>query len=404
MDQIQSLISWIKNIGTENLMDIIIALIVIMGFNLFSSLLAFIVIKLFSFKEKDGKKLRKKPIFGTLKRAFSLLGVFIGLNMLNLPKSIMQELNQILKIFAIILMGNGVASIFTPGSRMFKNLLKAIKLNLDKATAGFVSKIIKSIIYVITAFIVLVEMNIDVSGLVAGLGISSVIIALAAQDLAQNLFGGFAVLLDKPFKIGDWIEVGTYSGTVEDITFRSTRLRTMDNTLVTIQNSTISSESIINWARLESRRYVFNLNLALETPAEAVERVVHKINFMLSVNPDILEDTIHVNFEKILDESLSILIYFYTTVTAYEEFLKFKNDTNIAVLRVLDSEKVALSYPGRNIYLKEPKTFSNDEVNEEVLNEIRKISKENDEEKNEEEKIENKIKSRTKTKTKKDKN
>lgn len=380
MDQIQSLISWIKNIGTENLMDIIIALIVIMGFNLFSSLLAFIVIKLFNFKEKDGKKLRKKPIYGTLKASFSVLGVFIGLNILNLPKSIMQELNQVLKIIAIILMGNGIASLFTPGSRVFKNLQKAIKLNIDKATAGFVSKVIKTVIYIIVGFIILVELNIDVSGLVAGLGISSVIIALAAQDLAQNLFGGFAVLVDKPFKIGDWIEVGTYSGTVEDITFRSTRLRTMDNTLVTIQNSKISTESIINWARLESRRYKFYVNLALETPADTVERVVNKIEFMLSTIPEVLDDSIHVHFEEIKNESLSILVYFYTSVTDYSGFLRFKNNINVAILKVLDSEKVVLAYPGQNIYLKESKTFSDVEMLEKVKKD--KIS--------EEEKVKNK--------------
>ena len=86
-------------------------------------------------------------------------------------------------------------------------------------------------IYIIAVFIILALLEIDLTGLVAGLGIGGIIVTLAAQDTAKNLFGGLVIFLDKPFNVGDWIEMDPYEGTIEDITFRTTRIRTFENSL-----------------------------------------------------------------------------------------------------------------------------------------------------------------------------
>lgn len=93
-------------------------------------------------------------------------------------------------------------------------------------------KIIRAIIYVIAAFIVLSILGINLNGLIAGLGISGLIVTLAAQDTAKNLFGGLVIFIDKPFKVGDWIQMDNFEGTIEDITFRTTRIRTFENSLL----------------------------------------------------------------------------------------------------------------------------------------------------------------------------
>lgn len=178
-----------------------------------------------------------------------------------------------------------------------------------------------------------------------------VVVALAAQDIAKNLFGGIAIILDKPFSVGDWINTGKYEGTIEDITFRSTRIRTVDNTIVTIPNSTISNEVITNWSKLEKRRMDIVLRVPLETKSEDLERVIQKIKFVLNQNEHILENSIQICINKINDDHIEISISMYTDIIEYNEFLSFKQEINISILKVLESEKIKLAYPGRNVYV-----------------------------------------------------
>jgi len=116
-------------------------------------------------------------------------------------------------------------------------------------------KIIRCVIWIIYIFICISEIGYDLSGLLTALGLGSAALALAAQDLVKSLISGVSILTDKPFVIGDWIEVGEYQGTVIDITFRSTRIKSNNNSVITIPNSTITSTYVINWNRLTSRRF-----------------------------------------------------------------------------------------------------------------------------------------------------
>lgn len=178
-----------------------------------------------------------------------------------------------------------------------------------------------------------------------------VIVALAAQDIAKNLFGGIAIILDKPFTVGDWINTGKYEGTIEDITFRSTRIRTVDNSIVTIPNSTLSNEIIANWSKLEKRRMDISLRVPLETKSEDLERLTKKTEFMLKNNKHIIENSVQISINKINDDHIEISIFMYTDIVEYNEFLKFKQEINISILKVLESEKIKLAYPGRNVYV-----------------------------------------------------
>ena len=116
-------------------------------------------------------------------------------------------------------------------------------------------RITKIAIYVLAGFMVISELGYNISGLITGLGLSSVVITLAAQDTAKSLIGGLAIFLDKPFKVGDYIKVDQYEGTVEEIRFRTTSIRTLENTVLHIANSEMSVAAIINYSEMEKRRY-----------------------------------------------------------------------------------------------------------------------------------------------------
>ena len=216
----------------------------------------------------------------------------------------------------------------------------------------FILKGIRFIVYVIAGFIVITELEFNLNGLVAGLGIGSVVITLAAQDTAKNLFGGLVIFLDKPFVVGDWIQVDKFEGTVEDITFRSTRVRTFENSVVNIPNAVIANDSIINWSRMEKRRNKVNLCLDLDTPLEKVQKVQQRIKEMLRQHDDVIDDTIIVRFDNITDNGINLLVCSYTNSVDYASFLEEKEKINLKIMQILKEENVELAYDTKTIFVK----------------------------------------------------
>ncbi len=157
--------------------------------------------------------------------------------------------------------------------------------------------------------------------------------------------------MDKPFSVGDWIHTEKYEGTIEDITFRSTRIRTADNSVVTIPNSILSNEVIANWSKLEKRKIEISLRLPLETKAQELEILSKKFKIVLENNKDILEDSIQVDVNKIKEDNIEISIVLYTSITEYNKFLNIKQEININILKILEAEGIKLAYPGRNVYV-----------------------------------------------------
>ncbi len=157
--------------------------------------------------------------------------------------------------------------------------------------------------------------------------------------------------MDKPFGVGDWIHTEKYEGTIEDITFRSTRIRTADNSVVTIPNSILSNEVIANWSKLEKRKIEISLRLPLETKAQELEILSKKFKIVLENNKDILEDSIQVDVNKIKEDNIEISIVLYTSITEYNKFLNIKQEININILKILEAEGIKLAYPGRNVYV-----------------------------------------------------
>ena len=304
-------------------------------------------------KEKDKKKIKQNAFYKPLSRIIKVTGIYIAVMLLNLSTEANITLVKLYKIALIICVSNGLADIFNPKSVIFEKLEEKTKYSGDKQLNNFVSKIAKAVIYFVAIYLVLLELGYNLGGLVTGLGISSVIIAFAAQDIAKNLFGGFAIITDKPFSVGDWIEVGDYSGTVIDITFRSTKIKAVDNTIITINNSTVVESFVKNWGNIDKRRYTTTLNLPLNTSEATVKRLLKKIEFALKANPQIVPDSLQVHFENIKLEGIQIFIYLNSTQTGYDDYEKFKDDINLEILKVLESENVKLSYPGQNIYIKE---------------------------------------------------
>lgn len=352
MDKINEIIEWFKNMDMNNIINFLIAALIFLLFKLFGGALSYIIIKLFKLKEKNKNKIKQNSFYKCLNIFFPILGAYLGLLFLNLPQDIVSIISKVFRIIVIILISMGLAKCITKKSGIFKYFNDKTSEKRDETFINFVVKATRGIIYVIAAFIIVSELGYNLNGLLAGLGLSGVVVALAAQDTAKNIFGGIVILWDKPFKIGDWIETTSFEGIVEDITFRSTRVRTFENSIVTIPNSTISNESLINWSKMKKRRYKQNFELELSTPLKKICDVQSKIIVMLEKHPRVLDDSLTVKFDKVTENGYNLLVNVYTDALSYEDYLNTTENINFKIIDILKKESVELAYPSQTVYLK----------------------------------------------------
>lgn len=352
MKFINEILTLLKQISFENIIDIGIGLAIIVIFKILSSSFAYIIVKMFKFKIKDKKKIKENGFYKPLKAFFVLLGVYIAAMSLKLPENIFAVITKIFKICTIILLSKGFANLFDSSSESFGKLREKLHMNGSDTTINFFSKIAKALIYIVGAFIVISELGYNLSGLVAGLGIGTAVIALAAQDVAKSMLAGFSIISDRPFDIGDYIEVDIYKGTVEDITFRTTRIRDINNQIVVLPNSLLTTTSIINGSKREKRRYQLLLTLELNTPLEKVSELTESIKLLLNTHQNIEKESIRVFFDTISVNGIDISIGFYTDLIDLVGFLKFKEEMNYTLLEIINHANIELAYPSQSLYLK----------------------------------------------------
>jgi MscS family membrane protein len=199
--------------------------------------------------------------------------------------------------------------------------------------------------------------------LLAGLGIGGLAVALAAQDTLKNLFGSFMIMVDKPFKIGDRVVAEGVDGYVEEIGFRSTRLRTLTGHLVSVPNEKMASVSIENIGRRPSIRRYTNITITYDTPVEKVERAVSLIREILKDHEGMHPDyPPQVYFNDFNDTSLNIVMFYWFHPPDYWEAIKFDEEVNLRIMRAFEAEGIEFAFPTTTTYLaqdeKRPLTIS----------------------------------------------
>ena len=347
MDKINELIEWIESIELSQIINVIICIVAIIFTVIISPFISYAIAKIFGFK-KTKQELKEGIVYNTLKYFFIATGILWAIRILGLNETLNNLVNKFYRISIVWIIAKTVSDIFSNG----KILASKFKDKANDPMINIINKTIKVVLYILAAYLTLKEFNYDLGGILTGLGLSTAIIALAAQDTFKDVFSGLAIFWDKPFAIGDWVEIGDVSGSVENITFRSTKLRTTEDTIITVQNSAISTQNIINWGVIKKRIYKANLKLPLETEEATVEKVLNRIRFILKYNKDIIKNSVNVHFNQIKDDGINIYIYLETRITAYGEYQDFCNKINLTLLNILETQNIKLAYPGQNIYIK----------------------------------------------------
>jgi MscS family membrane protein len=194
--------------------------------------------------------------------------------------------------------------------------------------------------------------GVNVSGLAAGLGLGGLAFALAAKDTVENIFGAVAILIDQPFRVGDSISMSGLTGTVEHIGLRSTRIRTPENSLVSLPNSKIIASHVDNLGARTSVRVKTILNLPLSTPPSSIEALCAGIRAILESHPLCVRESIVVHFNEFNPASLGVLIQFNLTLQTWSEEQRRKEEIFLAIVRLLGELGLSLAVPIQEIAVK----------------------------------------------------
>lgn len=351
MELIQNIKNFFSNITQYELTEWGIAVLVVIVFIILSPILSYILIKMFNWKIKDKEKIKNNPFYKPLKWLVVFTGVYIAANIVNPSSELMLYINRIYRIMVICLVAKGLVDLVDPKHGILKKMENDDMPDGNKTVANFTSKILKYVIYIGAGLLILTVFDINPTSLIAGLGVGSAVVALAAQDFVKNLISGFSIMSDKPFLVGDWIAVDTNEGEVVEISFRCTKIRTSDNSIVTIQNSLFTTSNVVNWSRMTQRRYLVDIKLPLETNSDKIEKIVNRIKFILDNDDDVIKGSAQVHFNTIALDGVNINIYMYTEIIAYNDYLAFREKINENILKILESENVKIAYPGQNVYV-----------------------------------------------------
>ena len=287
----------------------------------------------------------KKP----LKFAFLILALYILVSTLYINNNtISLILNSLVMIDFFWLIWAIVGALEGLIHKATSHLTKELSDSLSK----FILKIIKIVIWVLGLSSVLNIWGINVTALLASLGLGGLAFALAARDTAANLFGSIAILADKSIKIGDWIKVNDVEGIVEDIGMRTTKIRTFYKSLVVVPNQIVANSNIENFSRREHRRILARIGLTYDTTNKQMEQIIKEIKELLLSHPGIdKNETMLVNFDNFGDSAKEIFLYIFTNTAVWQEYLNIKEDIFYKIEEIVNKNGSSFAFPSQSIYV-----------------------------------------------------
>ena len=232
-----------------------------------------------------------------------------------------------------------------------EEMTKATASTADEHLLPIIIRIVNVVIIGAGFINILSTFHVNVTALVAGLSLGGLAIALAAQETVKNLIGSMMIYADRPFKIGDMVTVGTTTGTIVDIGFRSTRIKTPDTSIISVPNGTLMNETINNLGERKMRRFNTAIGVTYHTPPALIEAFVKGLRELILIHPNTIKDTYYVHLNNLNASSIDILFITYFDTTEWAMELKYKEELIFAILRLAATLGVQIAFPSTSVYL-----------------------------------------------------
>ncbi|GIT98429.1 mechanosensitive ion channel family protein [Sulfurovum sp. TSL1] len=288
---------------------------------------------------------------GPIRFAFILIGAHLFFLLIFKETAFVKNILNTLVVYTVFW---AIISVMESLRSAFQHATEKFNPDLAKEMGNFILKIAKILVGAVGLGAMLQVWGINVTALVASLGLGGLAFALAAKDTASNMFGSFALLADKSIRIGEWIKVGGVEGTVEDIGMRTTKIRSFEKALITVPNQIVSNSPIENFSRRGVRRIKMQIGLTYGTSRDQMNAIVKEIRAMLHGHEKISQkETLLVNFDSFGDSSLNIFIYTFTNTSNWERYLNIREEIHLKIMHIVEENGASFAFPSRSIYMEQ---------------------------------------------------
>ena len=295
-------------------------------------------------------------LLGSMKGPLHVLGLTVccclGLAIIDTPPELEGVFDVIFKgmrIVTIVCVSWYIYSVAHRLTAHFVERAAQTEDKLDDMLVPLIFGVIKVTIVVVAVMLILENLGVEITAAMGSLGIGAAAIALASKDTLANLFGSVVVFFDKPFQIGDWIELNGIEGTVEEIRLRTTLIRTYDNSVVTMPNALLTNACVDNFARRSYRKFDANFGVLYSTTAEQIETIVAKIKEYFATHQDTYGPDYYVAFNGFGDSSLDIAVTAYTHNRGKVQHMDDKQTLMLQIMKIVEEAGTGFAFPTRTV-------------------------------------------------------
>lgn len=286
-------------------------------------------------------------------RQWLIFGVtlFVGTRYLDLPDRVETVLQTVATLAAFAQIGSWASG----GVDFWLNRYRERTLATDAGAAtslaalGFIGRVL---LWTVVLLLALDNLGVDVTALIAGLGVGGIAVALAVQNILGDLFASLSIVVDKPFVIGDFVVVDGYSGTVEYVGLKTTRIRSITGEQIVFSNGDLLKARIRNYKRMYERRITFNFGVLYQTSPDQIEKIPQMVTEIIAAQPLARLDRVH--FFRFGESSLDFEVVYWMTDPQYVQYMNTQQAINLALMRAFAREGIGFAYPTRSLFVEAP--------------------------------------------------
>ncbi len=280
---------------------------------------------------------------------YAYVSLYVASRFLELSETIEKVLYYLLIIFCVFYAAQGLSRIV---DHLTKKQIEKRKSGDNIQNTSMIKvfgTIFKTVIWSIAVLMIFSNLGIEITPLIASLGIGGIAIAIALQSVLADLFSAFAIYFDKPFKEGDFIIVGNDMGTVKQIGIKTTRIQTLQGQELVISNSELTSTRVNNYKRMERRRIVFTFGVEYDTPTKKLKKINEIVSEAVKKTKGATFDRVH--FHNFGDFSLNYEVVYYVESPDYNKYMDAQQEINLRIKEAFEKEKIAFAFPTQTLHI-----------------------------------------------------
>jgi small-conductance mechanosensitive channel len=347
MEQIQQILAY--QIGSNSVSQLAIAFAIFLGIFIAMKITRkHVVSRMIKMSQKTSSKVDDtvSAFLGGIKTPIYLLvALFIAMQGIEVPES----MNLIIDITILVVIVSQVIKLL---EEVFSMMLGAQfkKSNPNSELPGIFRIGIRLLLWSIGFLLILSNAGVNISSLIAGLGIGGLAISLALQNILSDLFASFSIAVDKPFEIGDFIIIGEHKGTVKHIGMKTTRITALEGEEIVISNAELTSARVQNYKKMQKRRIVFSFGCTYDAKPEQLEKIAGDVAKIIEDHK--LAEVDRVHFKAFGDSDLQFEAVYLMTTSDYTDYMDTQQDINVRILKYFAENGLEMAYPTQTLYVK----------------------------------------------------